>query len=209
MTDVERLLADYIAEHRAGGEADPREYLSQASPAERTELAALIDTYLAHTPRRPLDQARFRGSSAERTVDELERAIAGQAGLWPALLPRLRDRAGLKRSTLVERLAAALGVSGRQDKVAGYYHEMEQGRLPAQGVSDKVLDALGHLVGETAQALRDAGRALAPPAEGPARAPAAAFARRSYAESGVTESAASPPPPRAEWDEVDELFRGG
>ena len=23
MTDVDRLLADYIAEHRAGGEADP------------------------------------------------------------------------------------------------------------------------------------------------------------------------------------------
>ena len=27
MSDVDRLLADYIAEHRAGGEADPREYL--------------------------------------------------------------------------------------------------------------------------------------------------------------------------------------
>ena len=49
------------------------------------------------------------------------------------MLPRLRDRAGLKRSTLVERLAAALGVSDRQDKVAGYYHEMEQGLLPAAG----------------------------------------------------------------------------
>ena len=98
MTDVDRLLADYIAEHRAGGEADPREYLSRASPAQRTELAALIDAYLARAPRQSFDQAAFRGSSAERTVDELERAIAGQAGLWPAVLPRLRDRAGLKRS---------------------------------------------------------------------------------------------------------------
>jgi len=209
MTDVDRLLADYIAEHRAGGEADPREYLSRASPAQRTELAALIDTYLTHAPRQPFDQATFRGSSAERAVDELERAIAGQAGLWPAVLPTLRDRAGLKRSELVERLAAMLGVSDRKDKVAGYYHTMEQGRLPAEGVSDRVLEALGQLVGETAQALREAGRALTPAGQGPATAPTPAFARRAYAEPAAAESAAAPTPSRAEWDEVDELFRGG
>jgi len=104
MTDVDRLLADYIAEHHAGGEADPREYLSRASPEQRTELAALIDAYLARAPRQKFVEAKFRGSRAERTVDELERAIAGKAGLWPALLPQLRDRAGLKRSELVERL---------------------------------------------------------------------------------------------------------
>jgi hypothetical protein len=208
MTDLDRLLADYIAEHRAGGEADPREYLSRASPAERIELAALIDTYLAYAPRRRFDQSTFRGSSAERTVDELERAIAGQAGLWPAVLPSLRDRAGLKRSELVERLAAALGVSGRKDKVADYYHAMEQGRLPARGVSDRVLEALGQLVGETAQALRDAGRALTPSGHGPAATPTAAFARRAYSASGTAEPAAASAGP-AEWDEVDELFRGG
>jgi hypothetical protein len=209
MTDVDRLLADYIAEHRAGGEADPGDYLSRASSAQRTELAALIDTYLAHAPRRPFEQAMFRGSSAERTVDELERAIAGQAGLWPALLPRLRDRVGLKRTELVERLAAMLGVSGDRDKVAGYYHQMEQGRLPAEGVSDRVLDALGQLVGETAQALRVAGRALTPSGQGPAAAPASAFARRAQSESRAAEDTAAPAPPQAEWDEVDELFRGG
>jgi hypothetical protein len=208
MNDVDRLLAEYVAEHRAGGEADPREFLARASPPQRTELAALIDAYLARAPRQQFDEADFRGSSAERTVDELERALAGQAGLWPALLPRLRDRAGLKRSELVQRLAAALGVSERQDKVAGYYHQMEQGLLPAQGVSDRVLAALGQLVGETTHTLREAGRTLASSGEGPATAPAA-FARRAYAE------AASAPPPGAprvgegEWDEVDELFRGG
>ena len=184
MTDVDRLFADYVAEHRAGGEADPREYLSQASPAHRTELAALIDAYLARAPRQSFDEAAFRGSGAERTVDELERAIAGQAGLWPAVLPRLRDRAGLKRSTLVERLASALGVSDRQDKVAGYYHEMEQGLLPAQGVSDRVLDALGQLVGETrTSAQRRRAGADGRPARDVWRAPAA-FARRASAEPG-------------------------
>jgi hypothetical protein len=182
MSDVDRLLAEYIAEHRAGGEADPREYLSRASPAEQRELASLIDAYLARAPRQSFDQASFRGSSARRTVDELERALGGQAGLWPALLPRLRDRAGVKRSDLVERLAAELGVGDRKDKVAGYYHQMEQGLLPARGVSDRVLDALARIVGENAQALRDAGRQLTPPAQGPAATPAAAFARRARVE---------------------------
>jgi hypothetical protein len=209
VTDVARLMAEYVAEHRAGGDADPRDYLSRASPAQRTELAALIDAYLVRAPRQGFDQAMFRGSSAERTVDELERAITGQAGLWPALLPRLRDRAGLKRSQLVERLAAALGVSGREDKVARYYHEMEQGRLPAQGVSDGVLEALGQLVGETAQALRQAGRGLTPPGRGAAEAPTPAFARRAYTEPRAAEPSVAPPPTQAQWDEVDELFRGG
>jgi hypothetical protein len=121
----------------------------------------------------------------------------------------VRDRAGLKRSELVERLATALGARGRKDKVAGYYHQMEQGRLPAQGVSDRVLEALGQLVGETAQALRDAGRALTPPGHGPAAAAPLAFARRAYGEPGAAEGASAPLPPEAEWDEIDELFRGG
>jgi hypothetical protein len=208
VTDIDRLFADYIAEHRAGGEADPTEYLSRVSLPERTELAALIDAYLAHAPRQQLDQTAFRGSSAERTVDELERAIAGQAGLWPALLPRLRDRAGLKRSTLVDRLAVALGVKDRQEKVAGYYHEMEQGLLPAEGVSDRVLEALGQIVGETAQVLRDAGRALTPPSGGPPAAPATAFARRAHAEAAAP-PAGVVPADQSEWDQVDQLFRGG
>jgi hypothetical protein len=208
MTGVDRLLADYIAEHQAGGDADPRQYLARASLAGRPELAALIDAYLARAPRQPFDPVAFSGSSAERTVDELERAIAGQAGLWPALLPRLRDRAGLKRSTLIERLTSTLGLSGRQDKVGGYYHQMEQGLLPAPGVSDRVLDALGQILGETRQALREAGRALTPPDHGPTPAPAA-FARRAYADAAAAPLAQAPPAEEGEWDEVDELFRGG
>jgi hypothetical protein len=209
MSDVERLFSQYIAEHRAGGDADPSEYLARASPAQRRELSTLIDAYLVRAPRQPFDEARFRGSSAERTVDELERAIVGQAGLWPALLPGLRDRAGLKRSELVERLANALGFGERRDKVAGYYHEMEQGLLPARGVSDRVLEALGQIVGESAEALREAGQSLraAPPPIPPA-APAA-FARRAYSDAEASgEPVAAQGIPAGEWDEVDELFRG-
>ena len=127
------------------------------------------------------------------------------------MLPRLRDRAGLKRSELVERLAAALGVSDRQDKVAGYYHQMEQGLLPAQGVSDRVLEALGQIVGETAQALREAGRALRsfrtkdPRPRPRPRSPDAPTPNR----AAPRRTRRRPRRLQAEWDEVDELFRGG
>jgi hypothetical protein len=209
VSEVGRLLAEYVAEHRSGGEADPRAYVRRASPAERPELAVLIDAYLARAPRQPFDDTSFRGSSAERTVDELERALTGEAGLWPALLPRLRDRAGVKRSELVQRLATALGVSGQSDKVAVYYHQMEQGALPATGVSDQVLEALAVIVGETRQALRDAGGALIGPQQGGRSQPAPVFARRAYTAEAPAPPAGTAARPEAEWDAVDRLFRGG
>jgi hypothetical protein len=208
VSDVHHLLAEYIAEHRSGGEAEPGEFLSRAAPDERDELMALIDAYLARAPRQSFDADGYRGSTAERTVDELERALRGQSGLWPALLPQLRNRSGMKRSELVQRLASALGVADKAAKVGDYYHQMEQGLLPARGVSDRVLDALGGLVGETAGALREAGYAIRPSEPGGAAAQAA-FARRAYTEG------AEPPPPAGmpspgvvERDEVDELFCG-
>jgi hypothetical protein len=211
MTGVENLLAEFIAEHRGGGEADPTTYLARASPADRLALAAMIDAYLARAPREGFDEQAFRGSTAERTVDALERSLTGSAGLWPAVLPELRDRAGLKRSELVARLAGLLGVSDRTEKVARYYHEMEQGLLPSRGVSERVLEALGGIVGESVAALREAGRALgstAAGAAGPEDAVRAAFARRATADAAAAVPAAAASGDVAEWDEVDELFRG-
>ncbi len=210
MTDVERLFDEYIAEHKAGGRADPREFLRQLEGTDRTELQALIDAYLRQAPRQDWDPAGYRGSNAERVVDSLERSLAGQAGLWPTVLPELRTSAEVRRADLARRLAEALGVTDRTEKVAGYYHEMEQGLLPASGVSQRVLEALGRIVGVSADSLRRMGEALEPGGPGPAEK---VFART----AAPSEYAAEPPPaqaspaarPEAEWDEVDELFRGG
>jgi hypothetical protein len=202
MTDVNHLLEAFIAADRTGV-ADPAEYLARADGLDRAELEALIDAYLARAPRRAFDRSAFEASPAAGVVASL----AGASGTWPALLPRLRDRARLRRAELVARLAADLGVGGREAKVASYYHAMEQGTLPSAGVSDRVLEALGRIVGESAAALRAAG-SLAPPR--PPAAPAA-FAR---VASPAPEFAAPPPvaagraePPAR--DEVDELFTGG
>jgi hypothetical protein len=208
MTGIDRLLAEYMEEHRSGGEADPVAYLERAAAKDRRELAALIDGYLARAPRREFDESAFPNSPAAATVEGLQRALGGSSGLWPVILPRLRAQAGLKRRELVERMALALEVNERRDKVGRYYHEMEQGLLPADGVSDRVVETLARLVGSTAAALRDAGRTLSTMPEHPSES--VPFAREGRLD---TASAAPQPPngvpPQEPWDEVDELFLGG
>jgi hypothetical protein len=214
MTDVDRLLNEYVAEHRAGGEADPLEYLSRLEGTDRKELAALIDSYLAAAPRREWEAAAFESSSARRVSESLERSLLGVGGMWPSLLPRLRERARLKRSQVVSRLAEALGFAGQRKKVELYYHEMEQGLLPAEGVSRRVLEALGKIFGQSAEALREAGAPIGPEA-GKLVSAQEVFARTArpdaeYAqdEPSAAERMPGPQPPE-EWDEVDRAFRGG
>jgi hypothetical protein len=206
MTDVERLLSEYKEAHRGGADADPRPYLARAATeVERELLAGLIDEYLSRAERRPFDAAAFASSRAAGVAEEIERSLSGAGGLWPVLLPRLRGRARLRRAELVAQLAARLGAQSQREKVGLYYHQMEQGLLPESGVSDTVLDALGRIVGYTAEGLRKAGQM---PAPGPSRMDeGAAFARATYGEPAP----ATPPAerPAEDWDEVDRLFRGG
>ena len=212
MSDVDRLLSEYIEEHRSGGKADPVEYVERLQGTERAELEALIDGYLARAPRRRWNAEAFQGSAAEAMAESLEKSLDGVAGLWPAVLPGLRERARLKRAELVAQLAAALGASGREEKVAAYYHRMEQGTLPASGVSDRVLEALGKLVGTSAASLRRAGQA-AVESGGAAPGAPAVFARTAHIEAELAELATASPAPAEERteepDEVDRLFTGG
>ena len=206
MTDVKRMLSEYMTAHRAREDVDPGEYLARVEGEERKELAALIDAYLARAPRREFDAQAFEASGMAEGVERLSRALVGSSGLWPALLPRLRNETQLKRAELVEQLARALGVAGREAKVADYYNQMEQGRLPAEGVSDRVLEALGGMLGRSAEALREAGGSGDDVFEAPAAA-APAFARMKGTED--VEGAVAPASPvEDDWDEVDELFRG-
>lgn len=215
MPDVDKLLKDYIAEHKAGGEADPRAYLEQVEGTDRAELAALIDAYLARSPGQPWDPGAYAGSPAERLVESLHESLAGASGSWPVLLPQLRHRARIKREELVKRLAAALGVAGREEKVADYYNRMEHGRLAPAGVSDRVLEALAGIVDTSKETLRRAGEAVgSPDAEVDAvfarvaPPPPPEYGDAGAARPGATADAAAAD--RAtEADEVDELFTGG
>jgi hypothetical protein len=209
MADVERLLHEFIEEDRSGGDADPLAYLKRVRGTDRAELEVLIDAYLERAPRRSVDLSADHPAAARRTADEVTRAVLGGSGWWPALLPRLRAAARLRRAEVVDRLARDLGASDREAKVGAYYHAMEQGTLPAAGVSDRVLDALGAIVGTTGAALRDAGRALGGPPPGPDRG--ATFARLGEPDPELAAQVPAPPAPATpadERDEIDELFTG-
>src|SRR3954452_10963223 len=129
MPDVERLLRRFIEDFEADRSTRPQPYLERVEGTDRRELEALIDAYLERAPRRRFDAAAYVQSPARHLVDDLTESLDGVAGTWPVLLPRLRKSAQLMRSELVARLAAALGVSGREEKVGRYYHAMEQGLL--------------------------------------------------------------------------------
>jgi len=162
----------------------------------------------SRAPRRAWDAEAFAASGAAPFVHSVARSLEGSAGLWPTLLPRLRNRARVARGDLVGELADRLGVGGRRDKVERYYHQMEQGLLPSEGVSDSVLEALGAVLGESREALRRAGQGLGPRAAGAPASPGAAFARTASVPPDEGSEAAAPSS-ESEWDEVDRLFRGG
>src|SRR5262249_30572420 len=155
MADVERLLSEYIAEHRSGGPADPVEYLKRVEGTDRAELAALIDAYLVRAPGQGWDPEAFAGSPAEALTESLHASLHGAAGVWPRILPQLRTRAKIRREDLVRRLAEQLGVADRPERVAEYYNRMEHGTIYSAGVSQKVLVALGRILGVSAESLRD------------------------------------------------------
>lgn len=222
MGDVDRLFEQYVERYRRGESGDPTEFFEQLDGVDRLELEALIDGFLRTSPGRDWDADAYSGSAVERFVERTELALSGSAGWWPQLLPRLRERAELTRKAVVERLADGLGVADKREKVGGYYHGMEHGTLPAAGVADRVLDVLGSILGESAEALRDAGSSLAPGiTEGAAGSSTPLYARTALPDEryGVAdldagadaELEALPSEPdvaQTEWDDVDELFRG-
>lgn len=203
MTSVDEAFDRFRADFRAGAAADARHYLEGLPVAQRRELAALMDAFVTAAPGDPFEPEAFAAYTASPERAQLRAALdARLAESWPTLLPQARDAAELSRATLVSLLADALGVGAHRDRVATYYHRMETGRLPARGVSDRVLDALGAILGLPAERLRAAGAAPRPAQAGGgavfARAPKVAL------EAPAPAAAAAAPPP--DLDEVDRLF---
>ena len=211
LTDIDRLITEYVAAYEQSGVApDPHSYLQRAPDSERPALAKRIEEILLSAPRRAWDEKSFQATLGSPLMREIETAVRGASGLWPALLPRLRNAAQLKRREVVQQLAQELGVTGREEKVGRYYHEMEQGLLDERGVSDRVMDALAGILGAPAETLREAGRALGSPPFGTQATGASVYARTASPDSIYTGAEPSEPaqPSEESWDEVDELFAG-
>lgn len=218
MADLNRLVEEFAADFEAGRETDAARLLAQVPAEQRQELTALLDSYLMQTPRRKWDPVAYEGSLAETAVNRVYESIEGVSGTWPELLPRLRDRAKVKRRDLVRRLAAGLGFESdpQIEKVGAYYHRMEHGLLPAEGVSSRVIEALAGIVDSSAEAIRAAGMSGASEVPGSATM----FARTASLDPDYVEaqdadsiqlSRAAPQSPgtAAGRDEIDALFLDG
>ena len=207
MAEPRELLEEFRTRFEAGDDPDPRELLERLEGDRRQELHSLIDHYLMTAPRRSWDPVAYEASPAKAAVDRVYESLEGVSGTWPELLPALRNRARIKRSELVSRLAEALGVGDRAERVGDYYNRMEHGRLPAEGVSSRVIEALAAIVGASAEAIREAGSSGAD-----AGGPDLLYARMTLSDAAydadevAAPAASSLPPDR---DEVDELFTGG
>jgi hypothetical protein len=213
MADVDKLLRQYIKRFESGGAADPTDLLSKTEGKDRAKLSALIEGYLERAaPAQEWDAKAFEGSVAERAVARLAESWSAQSGELPTELVKLRNEKKITRAELVKKLAERLGVPTMQEKVAFYYHRMERGLLPTSNVSSKVFDALGSLLGTTADSLRELGVRSA---EAPGMpSPETLYARTAppppeeYAERGPPPDLADRAPAEAP-DEVDLLFTGG
>ena len=158
MTDLDKLLRQYIERFEAGGDVDPNDLLSQAKAGEREELRELIAGYLEHAaPGQDWDARAFEGSLSQAAVEQVKAEWQAAEGELPTQLVKLRNERQITRADLVTRLAKSLGASGAREKVASYYHRLERGMLPAEGVSSRVWEALAKLLDTSADALRRAG----------------------------------------------------
>ncbi len=215
MSSVEEIFAEYVLVERQG-EGDPRPYLKRLEGDDRERLGEMIDAYLAAAPGQEWDPQAFQGSPAARAAESIGRAINGVSGTWPVVLPGLRERARIKRSELVDRLAERLGFPGQREAVDEYYHRMEYGTLESDGVSDQVLDALGQILGSGRNTLRRSGELIgggratqgivfARQATQADEAPGAIDHATDQAETGPSRSPGSDPDREA----VARLFTGG
>ena len=210
MSDVDRLLRDYIERYESGGSVDPSDLMEKLGDEDRRKLAVLIEGYLEHAARpQEWDAEAFQGSVADRAMQRVEAAWAHEAPEPASELMHLRNEREITREDLVTRLADALGVPGARPKVASYYHRLERGVLPAEGVSGKVWDALAKLLGTSSDSLREAASS-ARPADAVS---GMAYARTSRVEDEALAGQASPDEVSdrepEEPDKVDRLFTGG
>lgn len=213
MADVKQLLREYIQRQEAGGDPDAAPFLERASEGDRAMLETLIDGYWMTRPPKRWDAEAAQGSLAARVASRVAETLATEQEEPAAAWATLRHRAKLSREQVVERLASALGVAGKEQKVHAYYHELENGWLDSERVSPSVFESLSQILGASADWLRGLG-GPAPRAASPGISPSSVMARKAKPDPELAEGMASPPagrpvPAEDEWDEVDELFRGG
>lgn len=209
-SDRDRILSEFIDAWNAGRRPDVDEFVDRAAEEDRGWLSDEIASFMLTGPTPRYDDAAIESIRAEPIVAEALARSRERAGLWATWLPSLRSRAKLSTAQLAEKLTGALELpADRAAKTEGYLEEMERGALDPRGVSQRVLEALAKLLGVSGDELAgagDLGAWRAAPQQMFRAQPGAAETSREHLEVLADAFAA---PGGEDWDEVDELFRGG
>ena len=214
-TSTEQLLSEFIDDWNAGRRPDVRAYLQRAPAGpDRDALAEQVGAWLEVAPTPAYDAPARAAIRADPVVQRVFAAVGEDAGLWPQVLPALRQRKGFSVGELAARLATRVGLAKPEvERAEGYLERLERGELEASRISRRLVDALAELLGVTPGTLGDAGtfgRGLRPAAAG-----GTLFRRDGDAgdwvagDLEVLSAAASEPAPPQALDELDRLFVGG
>lgn len=208
MVSIDRVLSEFIDDWNAGRRPQVDAYLQRVPDEERAELADQLTTWLEIAPTPAYDEAARAQISSEPAARAAIDAMASDAGLWPQLLPRLRQRASLSVRELAGKLAAAIGLgSNDEPKTADYLEQLERGSLDPGRVSRTVIEKLAGILRVDPSLLDQAG--------GPTFRPAPMFRTAKPASPGtvrnmeVLADMLTAKAPAEDWDEVDQLFLGG
>jgi hypothetical protein len=213
-TNSDQVLSQFIDAWNAGRRPRVLEYLRRVPEgAARDELAGQIGAWLEVAPAPDLDPAVRARVRAEPAVERALQAARAEAGLWPALIPRLRARAGLSVGQVAARIVERFRLgAGDQERAEAYLERLERGELAPARVSRRLLDALGDLLGASGRTLAEAGAlgaGLRPAPGGGALFRAGADAGDQVAEDLDVLGAAAMTPAPPPMDELDRLFLGG
>ena len=92
MSSIEQVLSDFIDAWNAGRRPSVRDYLARMPDgAARGELADLIGVWLETAPAPALDAGARAAIRAQPAVRRVLDAVGDDAGLWPEVVPRLRE----------------------------------------------------------------------------------------------------------------------
>lgn len=202
MAELTERFERFRRQFEAEGFANPQEYLEGLGKEDRLELEILIERFLVEQPPRPWNEAEFEAGGAAEVADRVYAAITSER------LKDLRDAAQISRATLVERLAEALGVGGKSERVGFYYHHLELGNLAADGVSQRVFEALSSLLGVGVERVRRAAERAAGTRGGEPLFARSVTGTRPIFDVAEVLHRELPGAPESD-DEVDALFTGG
>jgi hypothetical protein len=209
---VDRAFDEFVAAFRSG-RGDPKPFLDRFDGSERRELDLLIEGFIAAGPVSDPDPTDPRVATITgQVLDRLEVPAGGLA----SLLARLRQRAKLTQASVVGAIADSIGASPAEaEKIDVYYHRLEWGSLPADGLSRDLFGTLAKILGVKPGLLEQA----ASTAEEPVDSTGLIFARAEETiklgddasvahgaggslSDGVEDGKTRP-------DRIDELFTGG